>query len=183
MWKHWPQGLVLLCLCGFVFSAEPTAIWLDIPFVKQTKDGCGAASVAMVMQYWSSHGSRNLAESVSDPDAIFRNLYSPEAHGIYASRLEGYLQQNGFRTFVISGRWDELKQHLQRGRPLIVAFKPGSGSLHYAVVAGMDERENVVMLNDPAQRKLLKSGRAEFEKNWSGTNNWMLLAVPNASVP
>jgi hypothetical protein len=66
---------------------------------------------------------------------------------------------------------------------LIVALKPGSGPLHYVVVAGLDERENVVMLNDPAQRKLLKSGRADFEKEWSGTHNWMLLAVPNASVP
>jgi hypothetical protein len=41
----------------------------------------------------------------------------------------------------------------------------------------------LIMLNDPAQRKLLKSGRAEFEKDWNGTHNWMLLAVPSASVP
>jgi ABC-type bacteriocin/lantibiotic exporter with double-glycine peptidase domain len=183
MRKHWPQGLVLLCLCGFAFSAEPAAIWLDVPFVKQTKDACGAASVAMVMQYWSSHGARNFAESASDPEAIFRELYSPDAHGIYASKLEGYLKQNGFRTFAISGRWDDLKQHLQKGRPLIVALKPGGGPLHYLVVAGLDERESVVMLNDPAQRKLLKSARTEFEKDWNGSHNWMLLAVPNASVP
>ena len=183
MWKHWPQGLVLLCLCGFVFSVEPAAIWLDVPFVKQTRDGCGAASIAMVVQYWSNHGDRNSSESASDPDAIFHRLYSPEARGIYASKLEGYLQQNGFRTFSISGQWDDLKQHLQKGRPLIVALKPSSGPLHYVVVAGVDEREAIVMLNDPAQRKLLKSGRAEFEKQWSGTHNWMLLAVPNVSVP
>jgi len=183
MWKHWPQGLVLLCLCGFVFSAEPLAIWLDVPFVKQTKDGCGAASVAMVMQYWSNHAAQNIAESASDPDTIFRKLYSPEARGIYASKLEGYLQQSGFRTFAVNGRWDDLKQHLQKGRPLIVALKPGSGPLHYVVVAGLDEQQNLIMLNDPAQRKLLKSGRAEFEKDWNGTHNWMLLAVPSASVP
>ncbi len=182
MWKHWPQGLVLLCLCGFVFSAEPTAIWLDVPFVKQTKDGCGAASVAMVMQYWSSHGARTLVESATDPDAIFRELYSPEARGIYASKLEGYLKQYGFRTFAISGRWEDLKGHLQKGRPLIVALKPGRGSLHYVVVAGLDEQQNLVMLNDPAQRKLVPTDKASFEKEWSGTHNWMLLAVPDASV-
>jgi hypothetical protein len=51
------------------------------------------------------------------------------------------------------------------------------------VVAGLNDQKSVVMLNDPAQRKLLKSERAEFEKEWSGTHNWMLLAVPNASVP
>jgi len=29
-------------------------VWLDVPFVKQEKDGCGAASIAMVMQYGSA---------------------------------------------------------------------------------------------------------------------------------
>jgi predicted double-glycine peptidase len=181
MWKHWPRGLVILCLCGFLFSAEPAAIWVDVPFVKQTKDGCGSASVAMLMQYWASHGAR-LAANTADPDVIFRTLYSPEAHGIYASKLEGYLRKNGFRTFAVSGRWDDLKQHLEKGRPLIVALKTSGGSLHYVVVAGLDEKQSLVMLNDPAQRKLLRTDRASFEKEWSGTHNWMLLAVPDASV-
>jgi predicted double-glycine peptidase len=181
MWKKWPRGLALLCLCGFLFCAEPGAIWVDVPFVKQTKDGCGSASVAMLMQYWASHGAA-VSAPTADPDAIFRTLYSPEAHGIYASKIEGYLNENGFRTFAISGRWDDLKQHLEKGRPLIVALKPGRGSLHYAVVAGLDEQQSLVMLNDPAQRKLVRTDRASFEKEWSGTHNWMLLAVPNASV-
>jgi ABC-type bacteriocin/lantibiotic exporter with double-glycine peptidase domain len=181
MWKHLPHGLVLLCLCGFTLSAEPAAIWLDVPFVKQTKDGCGAASAAMVMQYWASHGGRVSAVE-TDPDAIFRALYSPKAHGIYASKLEAYLQQNGFRTFVINGGWNDLEEHLKKGRPLIVALKPGHGDLHYEVIAGVDEQHNLLMANDPAQRKLLKTERATFEKEWSGTHNWMLLAVPDASV-
>ena len=183
MWKRWPQGLIVLCLCGFVFSAEPAAIWLDVPFVKQTKDGCGAASIAMVMQYWANHGVR-VPATQSDADTIFHLLYSSQARGIYASKLEAYLQQNGFRTFAISGRWDDLQKHLQKGRPLIVALKPGSGeTLHYVVVAGVDDSQNLIMLNDPAQRKLLKAERASFEKDWSGTNNWLLLAVPQKSVP
>lgn len=135
----------------------------------------------MLMQYWASHGAA-VSAPTADPDAIFRTLYSPEAHGIYASKIEGYLNENGFRTFAISGRWDDLKQHLEKGRPLIVALKPGSGSLHYVVVAGLDEQQSLVMLNDPAQRKLVRTDRASFEKEWSGTHNWMLLAVPNASV-
>jgi hypothetical protein len=37
-------------------------------------------------------------------------------------------------------------------------------------------------MNDPAERKLLTQERAGFEKEWSATHNWMLLAVP-ASTP
>ena len=29
-----------------------SGVWLDVPFVKQEKNGCGAASIAMVMQFW-----------------------------------------------------------------------------------------------------------------------------------
>ncbi len=99
-------------------------------------------------------------QSLPDPDAIFHRLYSAEARGIYASRLEGYLQQNGFRTFAIRGQWNDLKQHLQKGRPLIVALKPGSGSLHYVVVAGLNDQKSVVMLNDPGTAKAAEVGES-----------------------
>jgi uncharacterized protein YvpB len=38
--------------------------------------------------------------------------------------------------------------------------------LHYVVVAGLDEKRELVLLNDPAQRKLLKEDRSEFEQEW-----------------
>jgi hypothetical protein len=34
------------------------------------------------------------------------------------------------------------------------------------------------MVNDPAQRKLLKQERSKFEKQWSAAGKWTLLAVP-----
>jgi len=36
----------------------------------------------------------------------------------------------------------------------------------YVVVAGLDEKRELVLLNDPAQRKLLKEDRSEFEQEW-----------------
>ncbi len=38
------------------------------------------------------------------------------------------------------------------------------------------------MMNDPADRKLLSEERAAFEKDWSATDYWMLLAVPSPSA-
>lgn len=167
-----------LGLSGIVLAAEPAGVWLDVPFVEQEKDGCGAASIAMVMQYWQRQRSQS-AGSDSDPSLIQRSLYNPEAHGIYASDMQHYFAQKGFRTFTIRAGWDDLEQHLDKGRPLIVALKPaGAARLHFVVVAGMDARQNVILVNDPAQRKLLKQARRDFEQEWAGAKNWTLLALP-----
>src|SRR5438046_6281508 len=96
-----------LCLCAGLFAAEPSGVWLDVPFVKQERNGCGAASIAMVMQYWQRQQGK-APESGSDVGRIQRALYSPEAHGIHASNLEGYLEGHGFRTFAFGGQWEDL---------------------------------------------------------------------------
>jgi ABC-type bacteriocin/lantibiotic exporter with double-glycine peptidase domain len=171
---------VLLSACAFVWAAEPSGMWLDVPFVKQEKNGCGAASIAMVMQFWQrQQGLPSTADS--DATRIQLSLYSSEAHGIYASDLERYFKQRGYRTFAFQGREDDLRQHLAKGRPLIVALKAGGGApLHYVVVAGFDSEHNLVLLNDPAERKLLKQELASFAREWKGAGNWTLLAVPQA---
>src|SRR5512146_682589 len=165
-----------LCLCGTLVGASPPGVWLDVPFVRQEKDGCGAASVAMVMQYWLKQQGRS-ADPGADAVLIQRALYSAQGHGIYASDLQHYLEQQGFQTFVFSGRWPDLRQHLEKGRPLIASLKPGGGEpQHYVVVAGLDWERGLVMINDPAQRKLLKQDRSQFEKEWKAAGGWTLLA-------
>ena len=172
--------LAVLCLsCGL--CAADSAVWLDVPFVKQEKDGCGAASIAMVLQYWQRQQGQT-ADASADAERIQRALYSYRAHGIYASDVERYFQQQGFQTFAFQGRWEDLKSHLQKGRPLIVALKPARGvPLHYVVMAGVDGQQGFVLKNDPAERKLLKQARPEFEKEWKAAGNWTLLALPRSA--
>jgi ABC-type bacteriocin/lantibiotic exporter with double-glycine peptidase domain len=167
--------LAVWCLAG-VLCASDNAVWLDVPFVKQEKNGCGAASIAMVMQYWQRQQGQ---APVADASQVQRALYSPPAHGIYASDLEKYSQEHGFQTFAFRGQWDDLKVHLPKGRPLIVALKPGRGlPLHYVVLVGVNGQQGFVLKNDPAERKLLKQPRSEFEKEWKAAGNWTLLALP-----
>jgi ABC-type bacteriocin/lantibiotic exporter with double-glycine peptidase domain len=167
-------------MCGQLCAAAATpAIWLDVPFVKQEKDGCGAASIAMVMQYWRLRRGEPLSEN-TNPAQIQRVLYSTKAHGIYASDVEQYFQENGFRSFAFLGAWADLKEHLEQGRPLMVALKVGGASLHYVVVVGLDLDQGVVLLNDPAQRKLQKQDQSSFEREWTSAGKWTLLALPNA---
>ena len=172
------EPLCLSLLLSLLLSASD-AVWLDVPYVRQPTEGCGAASIAMVMQYWAMQSGRS---PDADAATIQRALYSRDAHGIYASAMERYLQQNGFRTFVLSGTWADLQHHLAKGRPLIVGIKPtAEKALHYVVVAGIDN--DILLLNDPARRKLLKYARSDFEREWKATSNWTLLALPRSTTP
>lgn len=172
MYLRLPRLIPCLFLACTAVQSEQQGVWLEVPFVSQEKNGCGAASIAMVMQYWRHD---------ADPQAIQRELYSPKARGIYASDLERYLRQHGFTTFAIKGEWTDLKHHLEKGRPLIVALKSGSDDLHYVVVTGLDWREELVLTHDPARRKLLKQHRSDFEKEWKGAGNWTLLTLPESA--
>ncbi len=169
-----------LSMCAATFADGLANLWLDVPFVQQQKDGCGAASIAMVMQYWEQHQGQSVRPE-AEPAPILRALYSGSAHGIYASAMVRYFQQNGYRAFAFAGQPGDLERQLQQGRPLIAALKTGSApSLHYVVVVGLDEPRNLVLVNDPAQRKLLREDQSQFEREWKAAGNWILLAVPEA---
>ena len=174
---------LLLSIFAAVFAqaapAKSSGVWLEVPFVKQTEDGCGSASIAMLLQYWSAHGAQ-VDAGRTDVAAIQKQLYSRKAHGIFASDMERYFRESGFREFAITGGWTDLREHLEQGRPLIVSIQPGSAKvpLHYVVVTGMDWEREAVFVHDPARGKLLRIERQEFEKEWQAARNWMLLAVP-----
>jgi ABC-type bacteriocin/lantibiotic exporter with double-glycine peptidase domain len=180
--RHLLRIAVLLpTLCCAALAADAVNVWLDVPFVRQQKDGCGAAVISMVMQYWQQHQGQP-AGAVSAYSHIQSELYSPGAHGIYASAMQNYFRQNGYRAFAFSGRWDDFARELGKGRPLIAALKPVAGSreLHYVVVVGLDQPDHLVLVNDPDQRKLLKEDQSTFAREWKATGNWTLLAVPAA---
>lgn len=171
-------AVVLLSAAVAAVAQIDDAIWVDVPFVHQPAEGCGAASIAMVMQYWAAQLKTQAGED-SDVAAILQALYSRKAHGIEASAMQQYFEAHGFRVFAINGTWNDLQEQLRKGRPLIAAIRPpGQRQLHYVVIDGVDPAHAAVMMNDPGERKLLTEERARFEKDWSATHNWVLLAVP-----
>lgn len=161
-------------LAAFIAPSKAAeGIWLDVPFIAQEAEGCGAASLAMVMDYWRGHGR---TAGPADAPEIFRQLNAPDRKGIPAESMPKYLEAHGFTAFAFSGEWADLRHHVERGRPLIVALKTGADSFHYAVVAGVSD--GTISLNDPADRKLRLFSREDFEKQWLATGQWTLLAVP-----
>lgn len=168
---------LVLTGCGAALAASGVSLWLDVPFVSQQKEGCGDAAIAMVMQYWQQK-LHEPGETAPDTNAILREL-PPSRHGVSTSAIMSYFRQHNYRAFAYAGDIGEIEQEIAKGRPLIAALKPqGSGALHYVVVVGVDDPDKVILLNDPAQRKLLKEARAQFEREWKATGNWTLLAVP-----
>lgn len=162
---------------------ESAGVWLDVPFVKQSEDGCGSAAISMILQYWNAHGVR-IDTQRANAAAIQKQLYSRKARGIFASDMENYLKTSGFQVFVLDGSWTDLQEHLKQGRPLIVSLQPGQANspLHYVVVTGIDWQRDAVFIHDPARGKLLRVERADFEKQWRPNRNWMLLAVPEKAA-
>src|SRR6185369_4299427 len=113
-----------------------------------------------------------------------RQLYSREAGGIYAKDMARYFESHGYRVFSFRGNWADLEAQVSKGRPLIVSLEQnGRGvPLHYVVVAGLDSAQNLILINDPAQRKLLTVSRDDFERSWRATENWTLLALPELGL-
>jgi ABC-type bacteriocin/lantibiotic exporter with double-glycine peptidase domain len=175
-------GLLLLLFLGPSARTGPQekgGIWLDVPYVKQSEDGCGSAAISMLLQYWNAHGTA-IDSRRADATAIQKQLYSRKVHGIHASTMESYLKDSGFRVFPLNGDWKDLLEHLKLGRPLIASLQLGTARtpLHYVVVTGIDWQNEAVFINDPARGKLLRVVREDFEKQWRPNRNWMLLALP-----
>ena len=171
---------MILLASSVLCAGTPAALWIDVPFVAQPREGCGAASLSMVMQFWGPKQGKP-ASMDSDVTRIQRALYAPREHGIPAAAMGDYLRQHGFKAFAFAGKWSDLEEQIGKGRPLIVALRPqGQRELHYVVIDGIDSARGLVTMNDPAERKLLNEERARFEKEWSATHNWTLLAAPAA---
>ncbi|HET9101430.1 MAG TPA: C39 family peptidase, partial [Acidobacteriaceae bacterium] len=89
----------ILLLCGSVWAAKAVpaaaAIWIDVPFVQQTTDGCGSASLSMVMRYWDRKEGRAIAADAEETH-IQAALFSRAAKGIFASSMRDYLQRAGY---------------------------------------------------------------------------------------
>ncbi|MCW5965608.1 MAG: C39 family peptidase [Bryobacterales bacterium] len=163
---------LLLTAAASAASVNP----LELPFHRQQKNGCGAASVAMLIHYWHAQPSHP-EEASPTAEEVYTALYQPELNGIPLTDMKRYLEDHGMRAFTMRGNWADVEQHLAKGRPLVVGMKSGENKpIHFVVLTGVDS--NAVWLNDPTRKKPQRLARVKFEKRWALADQWMLLAVP-----
>lgn len=169
--KPWYLVPVLSC----VLAAAPSNERLNVPFIHQQKNGCGAASVAMVAQYWEGQSAASAA--TLSAEKVYQDLYDSNRKGILLVDMRRYLQEQGFQAFTIRGQVADLQQHVDKGRPIIVGLKPGkSKRIHFAVLLGFEGDH--VWLNDPTKKKATRQKQTDFVNQWAAGDRWMLLASP-----
>ncbi len=161
-------------------SLPPSDVWIDVPFVRAGNPYCGHACASMLLQYWNQKG---FPAGASDPTQIKAELSWDPSRGVSSSSLVSFFHSRGFQAFAFKGTQDELRSHLLKGRPLLVGLgKTKKGIFHFVVVAGMELGGQYVLVNDPADRKRVKSTSKDFEREWSRTGYWTLLVLPSVAI-
>ena len=170
-------------LCGMLAAAltalGASTVPLDVPLFKQEKDGCGAASAAMVMHYWFTVPPHHAA-SVPTPQEVYDHLYNADRGGVLLSDIKRYLDNSGFEAFTFRGQWTDVSKHIEKGRPLIVGLKKKpKADIHFVVVIGSSA--DAVWLNDPTRKQPVRLTQTEFLQRWALADSWLLLATPRVS--
>lgn len=142
---------------------------LDVPYVPQQKDTCGAAALAMVLQYWGVPVSQG---------EVAQELLQPELRGIAGSRLAEFASARGMTAVAHAGDVEHLRHHVEKGRPLIVAWAMGRGRHHDVVVVGFDDARRRVIVHDPARGAARAIALDTFRRRWAGAGHWTLLVAP-----
>jgi ABC-type bacteriocin/lantibiotic exporter with double-glycine peptidase domain len=176
------RGPGLVLLFSLLFSSpniaaspfpEREVVVLDVPFVQQEKNACGAAALAMVFKFWG----KNISQY-----SVLKGTYNESRKGIRGEDLQAYAENNGFEAFLYGGELDHLKANVKKGRPVIVALDSGSSaSFHYVVVVGYDDKASKIIVNDPQRGKLKSVPVHNFLSRWSRSRYWSLLLVPKSS--
>ncbi|MFH1904145.1 MAG: C39 family peptidase [bacterium] len=171
--------------CGvrrFTGLNSPTTYLINgTSHIRQEKNQCGLACLSMVFRYWG----RN--------DIDLSPIES--SYALKAENLKKFAEQQGFFAFVYSGSPKDLKEQLDKGRPIIVMTKyifklppmrelqlakkiVGEGSNHYSVVIGYDDTKRIYIISDPARKTPITIDRFLFEEKWAECDYLTILVVP-----
>lgn len=146
-------------------TADPL---LDVPFLAQPPELCGGAAAAMVLRYWGAQG-------VVPED--FSHLVSDSAGGIFTDDLKSAVEGFGFHAVAFRGDADELRRHLDLGRPTIVLLEVARDTYHYTVITGwLDDR---FLLHDPVRGAFRAPDLEDMIRSWKAAGHWTLLVLPS----
>ena len=149
---------------------------LDVPYLPQSEDLCGGAAMAMVLRYW---GDRKV-----QPED-FLALVDRSASGIRTEALTADVKRRGWQAFPLdaasgaTGEW--IRDHIDRGRPIVALVEVSPNRYHYIVVVGWTREQ--VIAHDPASAPFQLMSTAEFDRAWTAAGRWAVLVLPGDDRP
>lgn len=141
----------------------------DVPFLPQSGQMCGGATLAMVLRYWGAAHAR--------PEE-FAGALTADGRGIPTDAMAGLAQEHGYRAVAFQGNPDDVQAHLMQGRPVIALLEVRPGRYHYVVVLAWANGR--ILFHDPARGPLRTMSEAEWLRRWDATHRWGLLILPPA---
>lgn len=147
--------------------ADSTVRVLDVPYVPQSERLCGGAALAMILRYWGEPNVR--AED-------FASLAPAGERGITGDSLVSAARARGWLAFPMQAKASDVRDHLDRGRPVIALVDVGAPIRHYVVLLASTPRG--VLLHDPAVAPFRAETQEEFDRAWSAAGRWALLVLP-----
>jgi len=150
---------------------DPDWLYLAaVPAVEQvSREGCGAACLAMVLQYWGHEVS---------PEELERECVVPGIEGIRAASLRDAARRRGLSAYLFAGTVEDVEHELRRGRPVIVGLAHPRGDAylsHFQVVVGLHPSRQDVAVLEPAVGHLMRDALVDFAVAWGRARNVMLV--------
>lgn len=148
----------------------------QVPFFKQRRKQCGAASLATVLAY---RGAEINAEELEPL------LYTPGRDGTLAIDMTAQARQQGFLVYPLQPSIHALLSEIQADNPVLVMQNLGLSWLpqwHFAVVIGYDLTDNTLLLrsgNEPRRRMAIKT----FASTWERAQHWAVVITDAGHIP
>lgn len=143
---------------------------------QSSRDGCGAAALAMVLGHWGRPVTQDEVWAASPPAS---------GQGIRADALRDFARRQGLEAFLVEGQPGDLQRELGRARPVLVGVMKRQGRRaypHYEVVVGLNRQRQRVLTLDPAQGRVERS-IDHFTAEWAAAGRLTLVIFPRAAAP
>ena len=157
-------------LCGSLLGARVVLARddvLNVPFIAQKTNYCGPAALAMLANYYGHPVTQ---------DEIASAIYLPDIGGTLTSELTDYARRFHLWVRQYHGSFDDLREKLSAGVPLLVLGKFGEQP-HYFLVLGVDNFRQIVTVHSDA-RPRFEMRLEDFQRHWDRAGNWTLLVCP-----
>jgi hypothetical protein len=130
---------------------------------------CGAACLAFVLNHWGADCTvKDIEGALSKPGPL----------GYTLAELQSYAQSGGFAAFIFSGNTEDLKTHVELGRPCIVVYRVNRKANHAVVVTEIKTADNgavSMLVMDPRKKRRFVVKESWLEARWRPIGSPILL--------